>query len=88
MNSMKKEPLTIKNVHDWYHIDHIITGWSDEDWKKIKSMNGKDAYDWILDEIDKRNNGMATCWHNGYGIDKVTYRDDEYVCVRTSMSSD
>ena len=45
-----------------------ISGFTDGELEKLKSQPNLKAKQELLDMIDNRNGGMATCWHCGYGI--------------------
>lgn len=45
-----------------------ITGFHEGELQKLKSLKNEDARKKLLTILDERNNGIATCWHNGYGI--------------------
>lgn len=69
----KKSPLKIENEpYSLGMVRKIVTGFSDEEIEEINKMYFDDdkegAQERALEIIDKRNNNIGTCWHNGYGI--------------------
>lgn len=64
-----------------------ISGFADGELEKLKSQPNLKAKQELLDMIDNRNGGMATCWHCGYGIYGVWF-DNEFAYVRIGTSCD
>lgn len=64
-----------------------ISGFKEGELSELKSMEHKEACEKLLEMIDSRNNGIATCWHNGNGIYGIWF-DNEFAYVNTGSSCD
>ena len=62
-------PLKIETEHqrNGYQIKKI-TGFTPFELDRLNRMPYQDMKDFALDMLDKRNNKIGTCWHNGYGV--------------------
>lgn len=45
-----------------------ITGFADGELAELKNMPHREAGERLLEMLDKRNDGIGTMWHNGYGV--------------------
>lgn len=80
--------LTIEKQPCTGAIDTMrIGGFSDGELSELKSMEHYDAKEALLDMLDRRNNGIATVWHNGYGIYGLWF-DNEYAYLNVGKTSD
>ena len=62
-----------------------IDGFTGEELYDFERMDYRDMKNQVLEELDKRNNGIGTCWHNGYGVYNMWTRDNSvYVEIGTS----
>ena len=64
-----------------------ISGFAEGELEELKSMRNEDAKAKLLDMLDERNNKIATCWHNGYGIFGLWF-DNEYAYLNVGTSCD
>ena len=64
-----------------------ITGFGDGELSELKSMEHYESKDKLLEMLDSRNNGIATCWHNGNGIYGLWF-DNEAAYLNIGSSCD
>ena len=64
-----------------------ISGFADGELEALKAMEHGKARDKLLLMLDDRNNGIATTWHNGYGIFGLWF-DNEYAYLNVGRSCD
>ena len=80
--------LTIRTTNDYAFSYHTITGWTEEDWKTIKETPDGLLEEWIIHQLDERNDGIGTCWYCGYGLYRIHIRQGECVIVKTGYGCD
>lgn len=68
-------------------ITKMITGFGPGELQELKSMEHYEAKGKLLDMIDNRNDGLATCWHNGNGIYGLWF-DNEAAYLNIGSSCD
>lgn len=64
-----------------------ISGFESGELEALKRMKNEEAHDKLLNMLDERNNGIATCWHNGEGIFGLWF-DNEYAYLNVGRSCD
>lgn len=64
-----------------------IAGFAEGELESLKRMSNEDARERLLDMLDERNNGIATVWHNGYGIFGLWF-DNEFAYLNIGKSCD
>jgi DNA-binding LytR/AlgR family response regulator len=53
----------------------------------LRHLHYQDMKNAVLEELDRRNGGLGTCWHNAYYVYQMWVRDDA-VMVEIGNSSD
>ena len=53
-----------------------VTGFSEKELSELTSMDYREMIDTVLDMLDRRNNLLGTCLHNGYGVYTVWISGD------------
>ena len=83
-----KDKLDIKDTPGMFHsMEHEISGFTDDELVMLAGMRSQEALDWILEQLDERNEGIGTVWHNGYGIHYFQIRmSNQTVLVVTGAS--
>jgi len=51
-----------------------IDGFTDAELDYLNLIDYRDMKQYVLDELDKRNNKLGSTWHNGYGVYNVWIR--------------
>jgi len=64
-----------------------IGGFREGELRELKSMEHYEAKEKLLDMLDNRNNGIATCWHNGNGVYGLWF-DNEFAYLNVGSSCD
>lgn len=64
-----------------------ITGWTEQELEDLRHLHYQDMKNAVLEELDRRNGGLGTCWHNAYYVFQMWVRDDA-VMVEIGNSSD
>lgn len=66
---MKQQPFNITTFREGIGVRIMqVDGFSDDEMKELGSMDYREMKDTVLEMIDRRNVGVGTCWHNGYGV--------------------
>lgn len=69
-------PLKVEKVFDNIGTQTMkVSGWTDEELHDLNAMYYQDMFGTVLDELDKRNGNLGSCWHNGYGVYHMWIRD-------------
>ena len=80
--------LTIEKMPCTRAMDTMrISGFAEGELEKLKRLPNEAARSLLLDILDTRNNGLATCWHNGEGIYGLWF-DNEYAYLNIGKSCD
>ena len=45
-----------------------ITGFADGELEELKNLPHRESGEKLLEMLDKRNDGIGSTWHNGYGV--------------------
>ena len=64
-----------------------IGGFRNNELSELKSMEHGESKEKLLQMLDDRNNGIATVWHNGYGVYGLWY-DNEFAYLNIGSSCD
>ena len=83
MNKLTLEKMPCTRAMDTMKI----SGFADGELDMLKRFPNEDAKQMLLNMLDERNNGIATCWHNGYGIFGLWF-DNEYAYLNVGSSCD
>jgi hypothetical protein len=59
----------------------------DGELSELKSMEHHEAGEALMDMLDRRNGGIATMWHRGYGVYGFWF-DNEYAYINVGTSCD
>lgn len=83
---MDKTPLGIKITHEGFGKKTIqLTGFTEQELSELNSMDYREMKSKIAEIADERNNGIGTCWYNGYGIYNAWIGDGcAYIEIGTS----
>lgn len=80
--------LTIDKMPCTRAIDTMkITGFSSGELSELKSMEHNEARETLLNMLDHRNDGIGTCWQNGYGTYGLWF-DNEAAYINVGRSAD
>ena len=64
-----------------------ISGFMDGELAELKRVSNGEARNMLITMIDRRNNGIATCWYRGNGIYSVWF-DNEAAYMNIGSSCD
>lgn len=64
-----------------------ITGFTEQELSKLKSMDHESSQDFLVEMLNARNNGIGTQWQCGYGIYSLWY-DNEAAYMNIGKSCD
>lgn len=81
-------PLKVEN--DYHLVGSTImkvTGFDDRELSELNSMDYREMIETVLNALDERNNGLGSCWQNGYGV-YTMWITDKSVMVEIGNSCD
>ena len=64
---MEKLKIETEHNRNGYQIKKV-TGFTAFELDRLNRMPYQDMKQEALEMLDKRNDGIGTCWHNGYGV--------------------
>ena len=69
-------PLTVVKAFDRLGTQTMkVSGFTEAELAALDAMYYQEMKKTVLDELDKRNNGLGTRWHNGYGVYHMWIKD-------------
>jgi len=61
--------LNVKKLPCSGNLDTMkITGFADGELEELKNLPHRESGEKLLEMLDKRNDGIGSTWHNGYGV--------------------
>ena len=64
-----------------------VTGFTNDELNQIRNAEHETAMDMTLDLLDRKNDGIGSCWVCGYGV-YAMWMDDDSVYFNIGTSSD
>jgi len=70
-------PLTVLKTFDCIGTQTMkVSGFTEAELADLNAMYYQEMKKAVLDELDKRNGGLGTRWHNGYGVYHMWIKDN------------